>query len=152
MRIFGLLVIATSLLFLAGCKKHDAEEQAAIDDQLIQDYLIANNLVADKDPSGVYVIIDQQGAGPECNSTSDVRVAYTGYFLDGEIFDGSNSQGITFNLGGVIEGWRIGIPYFREGGSGKLLIPSGLAYGPNGQASIPGNAVLIFDIDLIEVL
>ncbi len=152
MKLFGLLLISSSVLFLAGCNKKSAEEQAAIDDQLIQDYLIANNLVAEKDPSGLYYIIDQQGTGPECNSNSDVRVAYTGYYTNGEIFDGSNAQGITFNLNGVIDGWRIGIPYFKEGGSGKLLIPSALGYGPNGGGSVPANSVLIFDIELIEVL
>lgn len=152
MRILGLLLISSAVLFLAGCNKKNAEEQAAIDDQLIQDYIIVNNLVAEKDPSGLYVVIDQQGTGPTCNSSSDVRVAYTGYYTDGEIFDGSSSQGVTFNLSGVIEGWKIGIPYFREGGSGKLLIPSALGYGPSGQGSIPPNSVLIFDIELIEVL
>ncbi len=152
MRAIGLLVAISAVLVLAGCKKKNAEEQAAIDDQLIQDYIANNGLSAQKDPSGLYYIIEQQGTGPECNSASDVRVAYTGYFLDGEIFDGSSSQGITFNLSGVIKGWRIGIPYFREGGSGKLLIPSALAYGPSGNSSIPPNSVLIFDIELIEVL
>ncbi|XOV66215.1 MAG: FKBP-type peptidyl-prolyl cis-trans isomerase [Fluviicola sp.] len=152
MRILGLMLISASVLMMAGCNKKSAEEQAEIDDQLIQDYLIENNLTAEKDPSGLYVIIEQQGTGPECNSNSDVRVAYTGYFLDGEIFDGSSSQGISFNLNGVIDGWKIGIPYFREGGFGKLLIPSALAYGPSGNNSIPPNSVLIFDVELIEVL
>ncbi|MCR9171225.1 MAG: FKBP-type peptidyl-prolyl cis-trans isomerase [bacterium] len=152
MRIAGLLAVAALVFVAVGCKKTSPEEQAEIDDQLIQDYLIENGLVAQKDPSGLYYIIEQQGTGPECNSNSDVRVAYTGYFLDGEIFDGSSAQGITFNLGGVIDGWRIGIPYFKEGGSGKLLIPSALGYGPSGGGSIPPNAVLIFDIELIEVL
>jgi FKBP-type peptidyl-prolyl cis-trans isomerase FkpA len=124
-------------MFLAfsGCNKK-AEKQAEEDDRLIQEYLQENGLVATKAASGLYYIIDQQGTGPECNQSSDVRVAYTGYFLDGQIFDGSDQQGVTFNLGGVIEGWRLGIPSFREGGTG----------------SIPPNSVLIFDIHLIEVL
>lgn len=152
MRKVGFLALAALLLVFAGCKKKSAEEQAEIDDKLITDYLLAKGLLAEKAPSGLYYIIDQQGTGPECNSNSDVRVAYTGYFLDDEIFDGSNAQGITFNLNNVIEGWRLGIPYFREGGSGKLLIPSALAYGPSGSGSIPPNAVLVFDIELLEVL
>ena len=45
-----------------------------------------------------------------------------------------------------------GIPYFKEGGSGKLLIPSALAYGPNGTTGIPPHSVLIFEIELIEVI
>lgn len=151
MRKLGALLFVAALVFTAGCKKK-AEEQAAEDDRLIQEYIAANNLNAVKDASGLYYIIDQQGAGATCNSSSDVRVAYTGYYLDGIIFDGSDQQGITFNLGGVIEGWRLGIPFFREGGTGKLLVPSALGYGPNGGGSIPGNTVLVFDIELIEVL
>lgn len=151
MRKFGWLICAVALVVVAGCGKK-AEEQAAEDDRLIQDYIEANNLNAIKTESGLYYVIDQQGTGPACNSTSDVRVAYTGYFLDGIIFDGSDQQGITFNLGGVIEGWRQGIPFFNEGGTGKLLIPSALGYGPSGSNSIPPNTVLVFDIHLIEVL
>ena len=100
----------------------------------------------------MYYIIEQQGTGPECNANSDVTVAYTGYFLDGQIFDGSDQQGVTFNLSGVIEGWTIGIPFFREGGTGKLLIPSALGYGSSNSGSIPANSVLIFDVTLVDVL
>ncbi len=151
MRKLGALLFVAALVFSTGCKKK-AEEQAAEDDRLIQEYIADNNLNAIKDDSGLYYVIDQQGSGPSCNSNSDVRVAYTGYYLDGIIFDGSDQQGITFNLNGVIEGWRLGIPFFREGGSGKLLIPSALAYGPSGSSSIPPNTVLVFDIELLEVL
>jgi len=152
MKKLGFLALAALMLVAVGCKKKNAEEQAEIDDQAIRDYLTAKGLTAEKAPSGLYYIIEQQGTGPECNSNSDVRVAYTGYYLDDEIFDGSNSQGITFNLNNVIDGWRLGIPYFREGGYGKLLIPSALAYGPNGSGSVPPNSVLVFDVELIEVL
>jgi len=103
MRILGLFLISSSLLFLAGCNKKSAEEQAAIDDQIIQDYLITNGLVAQKDGSGLYYIIDQQGTGPGCTSNSDVRVAYTGYFTDGQIFDGSSAQGMVSSKVGASE-------------------------------------------------
>jgi FKBP-type peptidyl-prolyl cis-trans isomerase len=46
----------------------------------------------------------------------------------------------------------MGIPFFKEGGSGKLLIPSELAYGSSPRSGIPANSVLIFDIHLIDVL
>ena len=87
MKLIGVLFAAAALLFLPSCNKKSAEEQAAIDDGLIQDYIIANNLITVKDDSGLYVVIDQQGTGPACTPNSDVRVAYTGYFLDGQIFE-----------------------------------------------------------------
>jgi len=51
----------------------------------------------------------------------------------------------------VIQGWQIGLPYFSEGGSGKLLIPSELGYGSQKAGDIPANSVLIFDIQLDSV-
>jgi FKBP-type peptidyl-prolyl cis-trans isomerase FkpA len=151
MRKIGMLMLVVAVALATGCRKK-AQEQAEEDDRLILEYIATNNLTAIKDASGLYYVIDQQGNGASCNSSSDVRVAYTGYYLDGVIFDGSDQQGISFNLGGVIEGWTIGIPYFKEGGTGQLLIPSALGYGTGGQGSIPGNTVLVFDIELIEVL
>ncbi len=142
-----------ALMFVfSGCKKEDTEEQAAKDEAIIQEYIQNNNLNATATGSGLYYVIDNQGNGASCNSSSDVRVAYQGYFVNGDIFDESMQSGITFNLQNVIKGWTEGIPYFREGGSGMLLIPSALGYGPNGSGSIPGNTVLIFNVELLEVL
>lgn len=138
--------------FLGSCSKKKAEEQAKADDEIIQQYLTDNGLTATKLSSGLYYIIETQGTGSSCNSTSDVRVAYSGYFTDGSVFDESDANGISFNLQGVIEGWTLGIPFFKEGGTGKLLIPSALGYGSKKSGTIPANSVLIFDIHLIEVL
>jgi FKBP-type peptidyl-prolyl cis-trans isomerase FkpA len=135
-----------------SCAKKKAEKQAAEDDKIIQQYLSDHGLTATKTSSGLYYIIESQGNGQGCISTSDVKVAYTGYYTDGSIFDQSSSSGITFNLQGVIAGWTEGIPYFKEGGVGKLLIPSALGYGKSGSSGVPGNTVLIFDVELIQVL
>ena len=120
-------------------------------DQEIQDYLAENNLEAEKSESGLYYIIDEEGTGVQPTATDDVRVAYTGYYTDGEIFDQSPAEGISFNLEGVIEGWTEGITYFKEGGSGMLLVPSDLGYGAEDYRGIPGCSVLIFDIELLDV-
>jgi FKBP-type peptidyl-prolyl cis-trans isomerase FkpA len=153
MKLLSLLCI---VLIAASCGKKKAEEQAkeqaAKDEAIIQQYISDNNLNATATGSGLYYIIENEGTGASCSSFSTVTVAYTGYFTDGDIFDQSSSQGVTFSLQQVIKGWTEGIPYFKEGGNGKLLIPSALAYGPDGNASIPPNSVLIFDVELIEVL
>ena len=144
-----LLLIAFAL---SSCAKKKAEEQAALDESIIQQYISDNNLSATATGSGLYYVIDTQGNGAGCTSNSSVKVAYSGYFTDGDVFDESAPEGIVFSLQGVIQGWTEGIPYFKEGGTGKLLLPSALAYGKNGSGSIPPNSVLIFDIELIEVL
>ncbi len=139
-------------LLLNSCGKKKAEKQAKKDDDIIKTYLNANNLTATKTDSGLYYIINVPGNGQSCVSTSDVKVSYKGYFTDGTVFDESPAAGITFNLKGVISGWTEGIPFFKEGGSGKLLLPSALAYGVKGTSGIPANSVLIFDVTLIDVL
>ncbi|MGC8000340.1 FKBP-type peptidyl-prolyl cis-trans isomerase, partial [Salmonella enterica] len=54
-------------------------------------------------------------------------------------------------LNGLIEGWVIGIPLIKEGGSIRLLVPSALAYGCEGRSVIPGNTPLFFEVTLVDV-
>lgn len=117
----------------------------------IKMYLQENNLEAQRSDTGLYYIIEEPGTGARPSATSDVTVAYKGYFLNGEVFDQSDSEGITFNLQQVIKGWTEGITYFKEGGSGMLLVPARLGYGSSQNRSIPCGSVLLFDIDLIAV-
>ena len=119
--------------------------------QEILDYIADNSLDAQSTDSGLYYVIDEQGTGDKPIETSQVTVTYKGYYTDGEVFDESTTE-VSFYLDRVIEGWTEGLQLFNEGGSGKLLIPSALAYGSYGIAdAIPGGSVLIFDVDLISV-
>ncbi len=150
MKIF--LPIILVAIALSSCAKKKAEKQAVSDEKIIQQYISENNLNAIATGSGLYYVIDSQGTGAGCTSASTVTVAYTGSFANGSEFEQSPAQGVEFSLQGVIKGWTEGIPYFKEGGTGKLLLPSALAYGRSGSGSIPPNTVLIFDIELIDVL
>lgn len=117
----------------------------------ITDYIAKNKLTAVKSDSGLYYIINEPGTGAQPTASSNVTVAYTGYFTNGKIFDKSKEEGISFPLSQVIKGWTEGIPYFKEGGKGSLLIPSHLGYGSSGNNTIPAGSVLIFDVKLIKV-
>lgn len=147
--VLPLLLLA---LTLSSCAKKKAEKQAATDDEIIQQYIFDNGLTAIPTGSGLYYVIETQGTGSPCSSASTVVVAYTGYYTDNVIFEQSPAEGVEFPLEGVIQGWTEGIPYFNEGGVGKLLIPSALAYGTSGSNAIPPNTVIIFDVELIDVL
>ena len=145
---YSALLLLLTVFFFASCK--DQTEQ---DEELILQYIADNNLDAIAGSEGLYYVIDSVGAGAQPVLADEVKVDYEGFLLDGTKFDSSIDRGeaATFPLQGVIRGWQIGIPYFREGGGGKLLIPSELGYGKNGTGSIPKNAVLVFNVDLIEV-
>nr|MBA3682346.1 FKBP-type peptidyl-prolyl cis-trans isomerase [Bacteroidota bacterium] len=84
-------------------------------------------------------------------SSSNVTVNYKGSLRDGTVFDQSGAAGISIGLNSVIEGWKEGIPLFKKGGKGVLLIPSALGYGDKATGKIPANSVLIFDIELLNV-
>jgi peptidylprolyl isomerase len=96
-----------------------------------------------------------EGSGPEAKSGDDVSVQYVGVVTDtGEEFDSSwsrKSEPFEFTLGqgSVIPGWDQGVPGMKVGGRRVLVIPSDLAYGPQGSPpKIPGNATLTFVVDL----
>ena len=144
-------LLAIALIFFTSCGKDDSIDYVTKNDEEIQTYITDNNLNAEKSNSGLYYVIDNPGSGAQPNYTNNVTVAYKGYFTNGTVFDQSDPEGISFNLQQVIVGWTEGITYFKEGGSGKLLIPAHLGYGNRNYNGIPGGSVLIFDINLISV-
>ena len=149
------LLALVSLLFVS-CLSDSNLEMPSVDytvqnEKEIKDYIAKNNLNARKSDTGLYYVIDEPGTGEQPSITSNVTVAYKGYFTSGKIFDQSKPEGINFNLQKVIKGWTEGIQYFKEAGSGVLLVPSHLGYASNGRPGIPGGAVLVFDVKLITV-
>ncbi len=97
-----------------------------------------------------------EAAGDESvkpESTSTVRVKYTGYHTNGTVFDTSGDNTVDFNLQQVIPGFTEGLQLIGKGGKVRLYIPGNLAYGPQGnpQGGIEPNETLIFDIDLVDV-
>jgi len=149
MKFYIPLLLVLSITLSCGKKKQEAQDKE--ENAIILKYISDNNLNAIATGTGLYYVINTQGTGVNPISSSQVKVAYKGYLTDGSVFDESETSGIIFGLNQVIKGWTEGIPYFKEGGTGKLLIPSSLGYGKDGNSSIPGNTVLIFDINLIKV-
>ncbi len=143
------------LISISSCQTDDGgniiTDYTKLNETEILKYINDNNLEAQKSNSGLYYVIQQQGEGTHPASNSDVTVKYKGFYTNGNIFDESDEEGITFNLQQVIAGWTEGITYFKEGGKGILLIPSRLAYGSFDTRGIPGGSVLIFEIELIEI-
>lgn len=144
-----LFAILAAILY--SCSGGNEKDFTAINEKQITEYIKTNKLESIKSESGLYYVIEEVGVGAKPTSSSTVQVAYKGYYLNGEVFDESNEEGISFPLKRVIKGWTEGIAYFKEGGKGKLLVPSYLAYGSDDTRGIPGGSVLVFDIHLIAV-
>lgn len=95
------------------------------------------------------------GRGEEVQPGASVTAHYTGALCaTGVIFQSSHDFGepVSFALGQVIAGWTEGVPGMKVGGTRRLHIPAGMAYGENSPApTIPPNADLVFDIELVSV-
>ena len=150
-----LLPFFLSLLFfslLAGsCKKDefDAEDQLRRDEQSIKDYLAANNIVAERHPSGIHYVIVNPGTGNTPTVSSKVTVKYVLRLLGGAVVP-QTTEPVSFFLYDVIAGWEIGVPLINKGGKIRLFIPSGYAYGTTPRSGIPANSILDFDIELLD--
>ena len=95
------------------------------------------------------------GTGAEAKVGDLVAVHYTGWLTDGTEFDSSKGgEPFQFRIGEgrVIQGWEQGVPGMKVGGVRKLTIPPDLGYGPQGYpGAIPGNATLVFEVELVKV-
>ncbi len=111
-----------------------------------------NNISTD---ARINIIEEKTGTGKEAVQGSNVYVHYTGTFVNGTKFDSSRDRGEPINFplgtGAVIKGWDIGLLGMKVGGKRKLVISPELGYGPNDYGPIPGNSVLLFDVELIDV-
>ena len=110
----------------------------------------------EKTNSGLRYQIIQKGNGKQAVKGKGVSVHYKGMLTDGTVFDSSyqRKQPIDFTLGvgQVIAGWDEGIQLLKVGDKARFVIPSDLAYGSQGAGGvIPPNAILIFDVELMDV-
>ena len=163
---FSVVVLLSTLTFLmTGCNddysdydNFDVYEQYQVDSTIIDAYVEEYDLDAYKiGTSGVYIsfshyglLSDSLGQPTRDTDTSTtvqyVTVGYKGYYVDGSVFDSSEES--TFALSSVIYGWQLAIPEMSIGDSATILLPSYWGYGHYGVGSIPGDAVLLFDVYL----
>jgi FKBP-type peptidyl-prolyl cis-trans isomerase FklB len=85
--------------------------------------------------------------------TDEVTVQYRGKLLDGSEFDSTYSRGApaSFKVNGVIQGWQEALVLMKPGAKWQLFVPPELAYGAGPKPGIPGNSLLIFDVELVSV-
>lgn len=135
----------------------ESEAQAQANAAAGQEFLAGNRAAKGviTTGSGLQYMVLRQGSGPRPTADSRVRVHYEGALLDGTVFDSSYQRNdpATFGLGQVIAGWTEGLQLMPVGGKYRFWIPAELGYGRNGSpGSIPPNATLVFDVELLQVL
>ena len=109
---------------------------------------------AERTESGIVIQEMTAGTGASPTAEDTVQVHYHGTLRDGTVFDSSVDRGepATFPLTGVIPCWTEGLQHISVGGRSRLICPPDLAYGPQGPPGIPGNAALVFEVELLEIV
>ncbi|MEO2198856.1 MAG: FKBP-type peptidyl-prolyl cis-trans isomerase, partial [bacterium] len=109
---------------------------------------------AERTESGIIIQEMTVGTGANPAAEDTVSVHYHGTLRDGTVFDSSVDRGepTTFPLTGVIPCWTEGVQRIAVGGKSRLVCPPDLAYGPQGRPGIPGNAALVFEVELLEIV
>ncbi|MEM9079167.1 MAG: FKBP-type peptidyl-prolyl cis-trans isomerase [Verrucomicrobiota bacterium] len=109
---------------------------------------------AEKTESGLASKVLQAGTGTDKPAaTSTVKVHYSGWETNGEMFDSSVTRGepVSFPLNGVIKGWTEGVQLMVVGEKRRFWIPENLAYGPKVEGSGRPGGMLVFDVELLEI-
>jgi FKBP-type peptidyl-prolyl cis-trans isomerase FkpA len=145
MRRFACVLAVSTLPLLAGCGSSTSPQPVTSSAPFSQTDLVV-------------------GTGAQATAGTQVTVNYTGWLYDasktdgkGQQFDSNAGRGpFPFTLGAspaqVIPGWDRGIVGMKVGGTRRLIIPPELAYGAQGAPpTIPGNATLVFDVQLLSV-
>lgn len=139
-------------------QKQQAIYQAQIDENKAKGdaFLVANakKKGVKTTASGLQYEVLRAGKGKKPVTTDSIKVHYLGQLIDGTKFDSSYDRGepATFGVSGVIPGFSEGLQLMQEGAKYRLTIPSNIAYGEQGPASIGPNQALIFEVELIEVV
>ena len=104
--------------------------------------------------SGLQYEVLREGKGKQPTAENTVKVHYAGSLIDGTEFDSSYKRGapVDFPVTGVIPGFSEGLQLMKEGAKYRFTIPAAQAYGEQAPPSIGPNQVLVFDVELIEVL
>ncbi len=156
--IIPVLVVAAVLVLARSTQKKDNPESQVEGLAVVATSTPSGEIKMDtQTPSNELKIEDiTVGTGDEAVSGKKITVNYSGTLTDGKKFDSSYDRNIPFSFtlgaGEVIQGWDQGFNGMKVGGKRKLTIPASLGYGSAGAPPvIPGNATLIFEVELLKV-
>lgn len=127
--------------------------EGALQRKVVEDYLAAKHFTAKKTPKGTYVVIKEQGTGPQATAGKYITVKFTGRILATDSLFESDSYSFQLGKGMALEGWDEGLLLFSTGGKGTLYIPGYMAYGKNPPPQSPFRAdeALAFDIEVVKI-
>lgn len=140
-----LMVLVAGLVLMSACKEDEYADWKVLNHSWLEQHKNDEGFVQTE--SGLCYRVIHQGFMRFPNDNSVIRVEYNGKLIDGTTFDSGTFYRY---LAESIPGWQEGLKLMRGGARFQFYIPSDLAYGEDGQGSIPPHSVLIFDLTLVE--
>ena len=133
--------------------KKEGEENLKKADQFL-DNNIKDNSDIKETPTGLQYRVINEAQGEKPTQTDRVKVHYVGRLIDGSQFDSSIERGepTEFGLNQVIKGWTEGLQLMSIGSKYEFFIHPNIAYGSRPRPKIPANSVLIFEIELLDII
>ena len=150
--------IIAVLLALTACERGGAETPPAQEPGVAQAWLDQNRRQqgVQTTASGLQYKVVRAGpaGGRRPQEGDEVKVHYEGTLTDGTVFDSSYQDGAprVFTVGDLVEGWNEALQLMRPGDEWLLYVPPSLGYGENGIGPIPPNSVLVFRMEMLDVL
>lgn len=136
-------------LIAVSCGRYSEKEKQEFDAK-IQKYISKNKLEMTKSESGLYYHIEEVGEGEDIKPTAIISAKYKGKLLSGKVFD-EQKEPVELTLNRLVHGWREVVYYLKPGGKATIICPPHLGYGAQAIGEIPEDAVLIFDIEIVDV-
>ena len=140
---------------IQGFAQARIEAAAAVEKGLADAFLVEEGAKegAVTSDSGLIMTEIMAGDGASPTATDTVTVHYHGTLRDGSVFDSSVDRGTpaTFPLGQVIPCWTEALQKIKVGGKSRVVCPASIAYGAQGRPGIPGNAALVFEVELLGI-
>jgi FKBP-type peptidyl-prolyl cis-trans isomerase len=138
-------------IFAARKAQANAAEATASAEFLVQEAAAEGAVTSD---SGMIVTVLVAGEGAQPGPTDEVKVHYHGTLRDGTVFDSSVDRGspAQFPLDRVIPCWTEAVTQMKVGSKSRIVCPAAIAYGSRGMGTIPGDAALVFEVELLEIV
>lgn len=148
--------IQAAMMKMQESAQKKSAETGEANKKIAQDYLDKNKAAegVKTTASGLQYSVVKEGDGKIPIKDDVVKCHYVGTLINGEKFDSSVDRGqpAEFPLAGVIPGWTEALQLMKVGSKYKLVIPPELAYGAQGRPGIPPNSVLLFEVELLDIV
>ena len=155
-RTMALAAVISAPLLLGSCINTDSQfpEEVPIERTTFASTLGVNLAASTKTAGGAYYRDITVGTGAAVTNGKQFQVYYTGWLADGTVFDsnvGGSLLPVILGSGQVIDGWDQALIGTKVGGTRQLIVPPSLGFGPYPYGNIPGNSVLVFNVQIVSI-